>query len=234
MTRQRLILFSKRPSPGRVKTRLAERLGAQEALALHRAFLRDSLGLLRSLAGPERSVEWRLDRPWTPDADLAAAAAGIERRVQGPGDLGARLLRAFRDSAAGGHDATIVIGSDSPTLPPQRITAAFDALASGARAVVAPSRDGGYVLIGMRRPVPELFQGVPWGAAEVLESTRVRAAEARIELAEVRGWYDVDRLRDLELLEGDLRDPATAARAPATARYLASRRRRDTPDITDL
>jgi len=195
---ERLILFAKRPRHGKVKTRLAPTLGRDAALELYSAFLADSVGLLLSLPdGPE--LELCLDGPWT--ADLGPVPhASLSLTEQGPGDLGQRMFRAFARSHEAGAARTVLIGSDSPTLPPKRLSDAFRALRGGADLVVAPAEDGGYVLIGMRAPLPDLFGEVPWGQAGVMAATRRRAAECGIPIAELPGWYDVDGEAGLERL----------------------------------
>ena len=183
---ERLILFAKRPRPGKVKTRLVSALGPDAALELYRAFLSDSVRLLVALAdSPE--LELRLDGPWTPDLG-AVPDPRLSVTEQGAGDLGQRLHRAFEQSHRAGAARTVLIGSDSPTLPPERLSQAFAALRGDADLVVAPAEDGGYVLIGMRAPLPELFLEIPWGEASVMELTRQRAAERGVPIALKKIW----------------------------------------------
>jgi glycosyltransferase A (GT-A) superfamily protein (DUF2064 family) len=127
------------------------------------------------------------------------------------------MLRAFRRSREEGHGATVIIGADCPTLPARHVLRAFELLESGAEAVLSPAEDGGYVLIGLTAPRPELFESVAWGSAVVLGQTQVRAREHGIALVEIEGWYDVDDAAGLHKLRSD---PSLAARAPATARCL--------------
>jgi glycosyltransferase A (GT-A) superfamily protein (DUF2064 family) len=93
-------------------------------------------------------------------------------------------------------------------------------LERGSPAAVAPSADGGYVVLGLCRPLAELFREVPWGRRGVYTVTRERAREARIELAELAPWYDVDDADGLQRLRAELAGPDAARRAPATARFL--------------
>jgi rSAM/selenodomain-associated transferase 1 len=218
---RRLILFAKRPRKGRVKTRLAAELGRDATLALYRAFLDDQIRFLRGFAG-RHQVELCLDG--VPDADLGLdRLASLCVTKQGPGDLGRRLLRAFRRSRRAGARATVVIGADAPTLPRSLVDGAFRELDRGRPAVVAPADDGGYVLLGMDRPRGALLHGVPWGGSRVLAVTRRRAAAAGLGLRELAGWYDVDDLASLARLEADLARPEAARRAPATAAWLGRR-----------
>ncbi len=197
---ERLILFAKTPRLYEVKTRLAPRLTAEQALELHEAMLADQTQFLKSLASENRACEVCLDTQ------------------QGDGDLGARLHRAFLRAFAEGTTAAAILGGDAPTLPRAFVEDAFAHLAGGADAVVIPAADGGYVLIGASRPVPALFVRVPWGTPAVLETTRRLAREAGYVLAETAPWSDVDVENDLPRLAGEL--AADPHRAPATAAFI--------------
>lgn len=214
-----LLLFARRPLLGRVKTRLVPHLDATRVLALYRAFLEDQVRFVHGLAGQCRGELW-WDGPAEPGAPPDSVGATLAMREQGHGDLGRRLLEAFRDSRRRGARATVVIGADSPTLPAGHVLDAFAALEAGADAVCAPAEDGGYVLLGLRRPRAELFAGVAWGGPEVLRSTLERAREAAIDLRLLEPWYDVDGPEDLRRLSRELACGARH-RAPASARCLA-------------
>jgi rSAM/selenodomain-associated transferase 1 len=207
---QKLVLFAKRPRLGRVKTRLAASLGEQSALGLHRAFVEDQLAFMLRFE-EDCSLELCADGPWE-----GAVPAGIELTEQGEGDLGERMMRAIERF----RGATVVIGADCPTLPVGHVDSAFRTLRQGAQAVVSPAEDGGYVLIGMNAAHRELFDGVPWGTAGVMETTRRRAVDSGLELAQIEGWYDVDDIDGLHRLNTELK--SSFERAPATARFLES------------
>lgn len=209
---QRLILFAKRPRPGEVKTRLVPPLTEGQALGLYSAFLADQIAFIEHL-GDGRAIEICSDEAW------GQAERGIPLTLQGAGDLGERMLRAFERSTAEGAEATVIIGADCPTLPASFVERAFESLETGADAVISPADDGGYVLIGLSRPCSGLFRDIPWGGADVLAATREKAREHGILLEEIEGWYDVDDVEDILRLAAD---PSLAARAPATARCLES------------
>jgi rSAM/selenodomain-associated transferase 1 len=217
-----LVLFAKRPVLGRVKTRLVPPLMPHQALELYEAFLRDQLSFLTSFRSSGWTVEACLDGPWTPGGALTGAAEGIRVTAQGPGDLGDRMLRAFARVTGTAPEPTVIIGADAPTLPRERVTTALRILEEdGEAVVVSPAEDGGYVLIGMTSPRPEVFADVPWGGAEVMERTREGAAAGGVRLTETAPWYDVDDARDLRRLLDDLRAARPEAdRAPATLRCL--------------
>jgi hypothetical protein len=215
----RLLLFGKRPRRGKVKTRLVPPLTNEQALRLYRAFLCDQLAFLRRFTDVA-DVEWCADGPVSPAERANLGAEGIPLELQGPGNLGRRLLRALDRTSREGAGATVVIGADSPTLPPAHVREAFRVLERGAPAVIAPAEDGGYVLVGMRRPLAELFRGVRWGESDVADTTRDRAARINLHLEEIEPWYDIDDLGGLRRLRSELSLGDAPERAPATARAL--------------
>jgi len=215
----RLVLFAKSPRPGRVKTRLRPALGDAPTVELYRAFVCDQLRLLDSFR-PDCEVELCTDGPWPRDVEFDRLVRGATVTGQGPGDLGSRLLRCFERTAREGARATVIVAADAPTLPRSRVQRAFRELDTGAPAVLVPSDDGGYVLLGLRRPLPGLFREVPWGGADVLGVTLRRARESGVALEQLAPWYDVDDETGLRRLRAELLRPAAAARAPATARRL--------------
>ena len=94
---------------------------------------------------------------------------------------------------------TIVIGSDCPALTPSHLRQAADVLREGRDVVVIPAEDGGYVLIGSRRPQPGLFNGMTWGTDQVMAQTRQRLAHSGLTWRELPPLWDVDRPADLAL-----------------------------------
>src|SRR5262249_9880830 len=112
--------------------------------------------------------------------------------------------------------AVVVIGADAPHLPAARLDEAAHALREGADLVLGPADDGGYYLIGLARPVPELFSGISWGSADVLAATRARAASLGLRTRLLPGGFDVDEPADLvrlrtAIVEGGVDLPRTAA-----------------------
>lgn len=204
-----LVVFARAPEPGRCKTRLGASLGDAAALRLHGAFVEDACALGAGIA--ERLVLAVAGDPQHP----GFAGLSVERLAQGDGDLGQRMDRAL---ALGG--AVCIVGSDAPTLPRAHLVEAFQRLAD-ADVVLGPSTDGGYWLIGARRPVPELFEGIAWGTPAVLPETLRRLSGLRAALLPFH--YDVDDAEDLALLLAHLRHLPPAV-APATRRALADLR----------
>lgn len=183
-----LIVFLKSPRPGFVKTRLASRLGAEPACEVYRNL---AAALLKRLK-PYPNVELRI----SPDDAAASHSDWLLRdcwrcQGQGGGDLGSRLTRAFGESFAAGHRKVMAIGSDCPYVEPTHLRDGFERLIS-ASVVLGPALDGGYWLIGMNRYLPSLFEGISWGAAEVLEQTLQRTAALGVQAAMLETLEDVD------------------------------------------
>jgi rSAM/selenodomain-associated transferase 1 len=187
-------IFAKAPVPGAVKTRLIPTIGADAAARLQQQLT--TMTLARASALADAIVTLWVDGPLD-DAFVCAAARrfGVALRPQQGHDLGARMHNAF-DETLGTSKAMLLIGTDCPAQTPADLERARTALRD-ADAVVQPAEDGGYVLIGMRRPLP-LFAGIPWGSDRVMESTRARAAGLGIVLAELPTSWDLDRPADLD------------------------------------
>lgn len=190
-----IAVFARAPVAGAAKTRLIPRLGAEGAARLHAALVRHALvTALAARLGPV--TLWG-----APDASDGffrdcEAAFGIALASQTEGDLGARMLAAFER-----HCPLLLIGSDCPALEPDHLRAAADALRAGADAVLLPAEDGGYVLIGLKRPVPELFAAMPWGSGEVMARTRRRLTRLGLRWCEPATLWDIDRPEDLDRLD---------------------------------
>lgn len=192
-----IAILAKAPIPGQAKTRLIPHLGADGAARLQRWLLQKTVAAaLMADVGPVSL--WCTPDVQHPDFALCRAFGPVTLRRQPPGDLGERMLAALEGSPA--PAGTLVIGTDCPLLTPATLERAANCLRSGDDAVVLPAEDGGYVLIGMRRPAPAAFSGVHWGSGTVMAETRERL--------EALGWrwsrpvelWDVDRAADFERL----------------------------------
>ena len=205
-----VIVFARTPAAGRVKTRLIGRLTAQQAAELHQAMITDTAAMAATLplAAQRRILFSEAPAPM-------ALPKSIEVGRQTEGDLGARLVAAIEGAFAEGAEKAIVLGSDSPHLPPARILEAVAALDT-ADLVLGPTDDGGYYLVGCRagRFSPAVFVGVEWGSARVFQQTCAAAATAGLAVASLAPWYDLDEWKDL------MRFAREAAAAPCTRALL--------------
>ncbi len=199
---RRLIVFARFPEAGRVKTRLIPALGERGAAELHQRMLARTLDWARQLAEQTRlTLELRFDRN---PSDVDCTEYGIERRrFQGPGGLGDRLTRAvdevFADTANPVR-RVVIIGTDCPELSAEVVTRAFADL-ERRDVVLGPAADGGYYLIGLREPAPELFSGIDWGSDRVCAQTVRRARATGLTVAFLEVLDDVDVPGDLVVWE---------------------------------
>lgn len=190
--REVLIIFARAPVVGGVKTRLIPALGAEGACALHTACVLDVCERHARAAPPHREVVvWRAGEPDAP----FWAQLGLPQRDQVGRDLGARMADAF--AAEFSRAARVVIlGTDSPTLEPERVNQAFRAL-DRVDVVVGPADDGGYYLLGARDRVPPVFLGPDWGGERVLADTLHLLTAAGLRYERLEACFDVDRPADL-------------------------------------
>lgn len=191
-----LVMFTRYPAPGATKTRLIPALGSEGAARLHREMTAHTLHTVEQLRFVgDMSAEVRVV-----GASLESMAACFGKAScyasQGEGDLGARMHRAIGDGFARGAERVIVIGADCPSLDAATLNEAFDALCSH-DLVIGPAADGGYYLIGLRRPCARLFEDVDWGTEHVRATTLQRAAEANLSVRQLATKRDVDLPGDL-------------------------------------
>ena len=220
-----VVVMARSPCGGRApKTRLAGALPDEEGRRkLYAAFLTDVVAACRAVEGAVLRVAY------TPDGGRRGfAAAGVgdgELMPQRGTGLGDRERGVFEDLFRNGFSPVVVIGSDLPGLPPERIRGALARLAARRDAVVlGPAGDGGYYLIGLVRPrpgdpVPDLFSGIRWSSAWTRADTVAAARRCGLGVELLEPWRDVDDAADLAALRTMLAGDG-AGRAPATAAVL--------------
>ena len=184
-----IILFAKAPAPGRVKTRLE--VDPRRAADLHSSFVRQTLLMLESLRG-DADVELSTDEPTQAWCEFLVA-----RSMQGTGQLGERIYAALDQALAAGRPKALILGSDSPGLPPAHIRAL---LASTTDVSLGPVDDGGFYAIACGKTAPAMFEGVRWSTGATLSDTveALTACGLSVELGPA--WFDVDRPEDLRRL----------------------------------
>ncbi len=192
-----LLVFAKDPAPGRVKTRLATAIGADAAAMLYRELVERTL---EAAAEARRSgAVGAVELCCAPDTGGAAFAGwraqfGVNLAPQLGDDLGERMRNAFRTVLSRGTPA-ILIGTDIPLLDADYIASAAEALATH-DAVLGPAEDGGYVLVGLSRPL-EIFGDIAWSTPGVLAATRANLTAQRATWRELAVLWDVDTPADL-------------------------------------
>lgn len=197
-TQPRLVVFAKAPQAGSAKTRLAPALGAEGAATLARTLLDHTLG--QALAAGIGPVELCM----SPGPDNAAwqgvtLPAGLTCTDQGEGDLGARMARAVQRVTTELQQPVLLFGTDCPALDATQLRTAAAALHRHDAALI-PVADGGYVLIGLQAPCPELFEHMPWSTAGVAAETLRRLAALGLSTWVGPTLHDIDEPADLRHL----------------------------------
>ena len=187
---QVLLIFTKNPRLGKVKTRLAATLGDVEALRIYRILLEKT----RAAALAVRASRWLFYSEEVEREDDWAAAS-FEKKVQCPGDLGARMEDAFRQAFAAGATQALIIGSDCPGLDGALLRQAFEQLAHS-DFVLGPTPDGGYYLLGMRRFEPSVFRNIAWSTDAVRPGTLAAISAGGWTCAELPILSDIDTEAD--------------------------------------
>src|SRR5215510_11620867 len=238
-----LAVMTKAPQAGRVKTRLVPPLTPEQAAELSKCFLRDkataiSRACSRRLAShpPSRSFGAADSEAATPACGIAVYTpvgaesaytdilpAGFSLLPQRGDKFGERLYFAVEDLFSCGFDAVCLIDSDSPTVPAENFAEAVALLSAREDPVVlGPSDDGGYYLIGVKKPHRHLFEQIDWSTERVLNQTIQRAGEIRLEVKLLPTGYDVDDGASLRRLCKELlADTTSADIAPYTRELLA-------------
>lgn len=197
----KLFLFTRYPQAGCAKTRLIPALGPEGAALLQRRMTEQTLDTARALQNEYPvNLEIRyaggdlaMMKKWLgPDLDYCR---------QGNGDLGARLGRAFAEAFNSGYQRVLIIGADCPALSPQILAGGFAGLAEH-DLVLGPAADGGYYLVGLARPCPQLFRNRPWGSDRLLHETLAAAEKNALSCHLLEELADVDRPEDLAHFSG--------------------------------
>lgn len=213
-----LVVFARAPVAGQVKTRLcrpepesvtgARVLTAEQAARLHAAFIADVCRSGARSGITRRRLYVAGDRAH-PELQQLAGEHGFTLCAQHGAELGARMDAAITAELDQGASSVVLIGTDSPTLPTAYLQRAAAWLSGDAEVVLGPAADGGYYLVGARRPIPELFaSGISWSTAQVLPATLLRLRSLRdggVRVALLPFFYDVDTPQDVRLLAAHLR-----------------------------
>ncbi|MFW6062071.1 MAG: TIGR04283 family arsenosugar biosynthesis glycosyltransferase [Planctomycetota bacterium] len=200
---QRAIVFTRCPVPGQTKTRLAARLGELPAAELHRRMAEATVTCARDACGQVdgdlevtySDADWRTMRRWL--------GGGILYRRQPLGDLGQRMAGAMQRALLDGARRVVLVGTDVPNVRPGHFREAWQALRE-VDLVLGATRDGGYWLIGARRPV-DVFDGIAWSTDSVLQRTLELARRQNLRTHVLPPMADVDCAEDLDVVPDDWR-----------------------------
>ena len=184
-----LVIFANAPEKGRVKSRIAADLGPDVALTAYRTLAEHAVAAASHVDWCRKTIAYAPNG--TGDAMRSWFGDLFDYRAQGDGDLGRRMLAALERAFSDGADRVILIGVDCPGVTEAIITEAFARL-DAAEAVIGPSFDGGYYLIGMKKPIKELFTDIPFGTGDTLQKTLMSARRAGIRMSLLEWKRDVN------------------------------------------
>jgi uncharacterized protein len=195
--KERIIVFTRYPEPGKTKTRLIPVLGAQGAANLHRRMTEHVIQQVKDLAA-RREVALEICYDGGEEALLSTwLGSRFSYSEQSVGDLGIRMHEAFKRAFLERSERVLLFGTDCPGLTDKLLEAALEDLRS-CDVVLGPARDGGYYLVGLKRPIRSLFLDIPWGTHEALARTLDIVHRNGLSVNFVDLLVDVDRPEDLE------------------------------------
>ena len=205
MDRKALIIMAKRPFPGRTKTRLTPFFSPEDAAKLYECFLLDAVEQVRSLPGVSPFIAYApYDMETRQFMQQLAPDFGLIPQVGAT--LGERLDSVLSSCTNRGFSQVAAMNSDSPSLPAAYLTMAFSHLDdAGVDVTLGPCEDGGYYLIGWKRPYPRLVRDVQMSTTHVLADTLTIAGKENLRVALLPKWYDVDEFSDLIRVKNDLK-----------------------------
>ncbi len=193
MSKNLLIIFTRNPELGKVKTRLAKSIGDENALTIYKTLLDRTEKTTRNLTCDKAvyySVKIRENDIW--DTSI------YQKQQQDGNDLGMRMFNAFQEAFYNNYDKVSIIGSDLFDLNPNHINDAFKAL-DNRDVVIGPAHDGGYYLLGMKSLYSEVFKNKDWGTSTVFKDTIQDLKDESIHLLETLNDIDVyDDLKNIE------------------------------------
>ncbi len=197
-----IMVFAKAPVAGQVKTRLIPALGQKVTTEFYKRLVHHTLKMVSQLEGVTIQLYC------TPDTEVdfftqCAATFSLSLKKQKGSDLGMRMQHAFQTGLQQ-YQQVICIGCDCPELIAEDIANAIESLENGYDACISPAYDGGYVLLGLKRFSPLLFEKINWGTAEVMQQTRKQLVAANYNFSRLAFHHDIDAPADLIYCPSDL------------------------------
>jgi rSAM/selenodomain-associated transferase 1 len=189
-----LIIFVKNPELGKCKTRLAATIGDEKALMFYKNMLHRTKEVTEKV-GVDKAVYYS---SFIDENDLWPNEAPFYKELQNPNpDLGIKMQSAFEEAFKAGYESVCIIGSDCYDLDEKVIQQAFPKLESH-DAILGPSNDGGYYLLGMNKLIPEVFKDKTWSTDSVAPDTIEDFKRLNLNFALLEELTDIDTEEDLK------------------------------------
>ncbi len=195
--RPALAIMARAPIPGQIKTRLQPYLTPQQCAVLYEAMMRDTIDAAVSARAYDHFVAFTPREHGAFFEKLLPPSVGLLPQIEG--DLGERMYHIFLDLEYRGYNPIVIIGSDLPTLPPDRLEEALAQL-TAIDVCLGPNPDGGYYLIGAKRAHRTFFEDIPWSTSTVLADTVSKITDAGLSHSLLAPCADVDTVDDIRRL----------------------------------
>jgi uncharacterized protein len=216
-TKCAIVIMAKYPEAGKVKTRLQPFITPKESAELALCFLQDTVNKAKSVSD-EVIIAFSPEEKTSEFSELLSQELMFFAQVGD--DLGDRMLSAFEFAFEQNFTSVVMIGTDSPTFPPEFLSRAFSYLEES-NAVIGKTIDGGFYLIGFKKIDSKVFKNVKWSTENTFEQTKTNFMKLGIRYSELPVWYDVDTHSDLDKLR---KDQALQEFAPITFQYLSTKK----------
>lgn len=194
-----LMIFIKNPVEGKVKTRLAAAIGSANALLVYKKLLVHTREVAANI-----SCDHQVWYSSMVDRTDSWSSEQFDKKRQRGSDLGERMSNAFRMAFENGYKKVVIIGSDCAGLTPGHIERAFHDLETH-DAVIGPSEDGGYYLLGTSEFRPDIFSDVKWSTSTVFKSTEQHFRRLGLSYSTLEVLNDIDTIEDLK--QSDMKLP---------------------------
>lgn len=187
-----LIILAKYPHPDTVKTRLRGHLPDEKRIRIYEALLNNAVETLRDLPGVDTFI------CYSPSSGRSYFARfGLGMFVQSGGDVGLRMHHAMQKLFRRGYQNVVLVGVDIPDISGSIVLKAFSLL-DETDLVFGPAMDGGYYLVGLNKPDPEIFRGIEWSTDRTLRESIARAESCKYRISFTERLSDVDTAEDLK------------------------------------
>lgn len=187
-----LIIIAKQPDKGSVKTRLTGMMSDEKRVRLYTSLLKSTFRRLGSISGVDTFIAFAPRH-----AERYFSSFGLFLLPLPEGDLGVRMYHAFREVFSNGYQKSALVGVDIPDLSSHIILKAFELL-NNSDVVFGPAQDGGYYLIGMKKPIHELFHGILWSSEITLQRSMEKARDLGYTISLTEKLSDIDTIEDVK------------------------------------